>query len=63
MRLLADENVDRPIIERLRRDGHDVIYVGELEPGKCGDTSRILGYHFFPPSTILDMNIGERGST
>lgn len=33
MRLLADENVDRPIVERLRRDGHDVIYVAELDPG------------------------------
>ena len=32
MRLLADENVDGPIVERLRNDGHDVLWVAELEP-------------------------------
>ncbi|OGP82372.1 MAG: hypothetical protein A2Y95_05790 [Deltaproteobacteria bacterium RBG_13_65_10] len=33
MNLLADEGVDRAIVHRLRRDGHDVIYVAELSPG------------------------------
>jgi predicted nuclease of predicted toxin-antitoxin system len=33
MNLLADESVDRQIVERLRRDGHDVLYVAEMEPG------------------------------
>ena len=28
--LLANEGVERPIVERLRRDGHDVVYVAEL---------------------------------
>lgn len=32
MNLFADENVDEPIIERLRRDGHLVISVAELTP-------------------------------
>jgi predicted nuclease of predicted toxin-antitoxin system len=32
MILLADESVDRPIVERLRLDGHDVVYVAELSP-------------------------------
>ncbi len=32
MKLLADENVDRPIVVRLRADGHTVIYVLELAP-------------------------------
>jgi predicted nuclease of predicted toxin-antitoxin system len=30
--LLADEGVDQPIVERLRNDGHDVLYVAELSP-------------------------------
>jgi predicted nuclease of predicted toxin-antitoxin system len=30
--LLADENVDRAVVERLRQDGHDVAYVVELFP-------------------------------
>jgi predicted nuclease of predicted toxin-antitoxin system len=32
MMLLADESVDRPIVERLRSDGHDTVYVAELSP-------------------------------
>src|SRR6188472_2803523 len=33
MTLLADEGVDRQIVEQLRLDGHDVLYVAEFEPG------------------------------
>ncbi len=33
MRILADESVDQPIVERLRLDGHSVPYVAEMEPG------------------------------
>lgn len=32
MNLFADENVDRQIVEQLRFDGHEVLYVAELEP-------------------------------
>ena len=32
MNLLADESVDGPIVERLRQQGHDVVYVAELSP-------------------------------
>ncbi len=30
MNLLADEDVDRPIVERLRREGYHVEYVAEM---------------------------------
>jgi predicted nuclease of predicted toxin-antitoxin system len=30
---LADEGVDRQIVERLRHDGHGVAYVAEMSPG------------------------------
>lgn len=33
MNLLIDESVDRPIVARLREDGHKVLYVAEMEPG------------------------------
>lgn len=33
MNVLADEGVERQIVERLRADGHIVLYVAELEPG------------------------------
>ena len=32
MNLLADESVDRQIVERLRLDGHKVLYIAEIEP-------------------------------
>src|SRR5947209_2851085 len=33
MNLLADESVERQVVERLRLDGHEVLYVAEMEPG------------------------------
>jgi predicted nuclease of predicted toxin-antitoxin system len=30
---LADESLDRQIVDRLRQDGHSVLYVAEMEPG------------------------------
>ncbi|WP_083857502.1 DUF5615 family PIN-like protein [Caldilinea aerophila] len=37
MNFLADESVDRPIVERLRREGHQVSYIAELGPGMPDD--------------------------
>ena len=37
MNILADESVDRQIVEKLRHDGHDVLYVAEMEPGVSDD--------------------------
>jgi predicted nuclease of predicted toxin-antitoxin system len=33
MNFLADEAVDLPVVERLRGDGHEVLYVAEMNPG------------------------------
>ena len=33
VKLLADESVDRAIVDRLRSDAHSVQYVAELDPG------------------------------
>ena len=33
MNLLADESVDRQVVEKLRESGYSVLYVAELEPG------------------------------
>ena len=38
MTFLADESVDRQIVERLRLDGHLVAYVAEMSPGIMDDT-------------------------
>ena len=37
MNLVADEGIDRQIVERLRQDGHRVLYVAELDPGIADD--------------------------
>lgn len=38
MNFLADECVDRLIVGRLRKDGHEVVYVAEMDPGISDDT-------------------------
>jgi len=38
MNLLADESVDKPIVARLRQDGHNVLYIAELDPSIDDDT-------------------------
>lgn len=37
MNLLADEGVDRQIVERLRQEGYSVLYIAEMEPGISDD--------------------------
>ena len=38
MNLMADECVDRQIVARLRREGHEVLYVAEMDPGIPDET-------------------------
>ncbi len=45
MKLLADEGVDRPIVDQLRQDGHQVFYVAEVDPSQH---ERI-----WPPSSLM----------
>lgn len=33
MKILADESVERPIVLRLRSEGHQVLYIAEIAPG------------------------------
>ena len=33
MNFLADEGVDFSVVQRLRSDGHEVVYVAEMDPG------------------------------
>ena len=37
MNLLADESVERPVVDRLRQDNHDVVFVAELAPSITDD--------------------------
>lgn len=38
MNLLCDEGVDAQIVQRLREDGHQVVYIAELDPGVDDET-------------------------
>jgi len=33
MNLMADEGVDAQIVDRLREEGYEVVYIAELDPG------------------------------
>jgi predicted nuclease of predicted toxin-antitoxin system len=37
MKIVADEGVDRQVVEELRSESHEVIYVAELAPGISDD--------------------------
>jgi predicted nuclease of predicted toxin-antitoxin system len=59
MKLLVDESVDRPIVERLRQDGHDVLYVAELESG-ISDTEVLQRANELSALLVtLDKDFGE----
>jgi hypothetical protein len=57
MKLLADESVDRPIVERLRHEGHNVLYIAELAPSISDDEVLDLANDEMPcsfrPTTTL----------
>ena len=38
MNLLADESIDKPIVDRLRQDGHSVLYIADFAPSIDDDT-------------------------
>lgn len=59
MNLLADESVDGPIVERLRRVGHHVRYVAELEPGISDEVVLSLANQEESVLLTADKDFGE----
>lgn len=59
MILVADENVDRPIVEMLRYQGHSVKYVAECAPGIADE--EVLGLCVSPHALLIttDKDFGE----
>jgi len=56
---LADESVDRQIVERLRRDGHRVQYVAEIEAGISDETVLALANREGDLLLTADKDFGE----
>lgn len=59
MNFLADESVDRPIVERLRQDGHRIWYVAEMEPGITDDVVLALANREAALLLTADKDFGE----
>ncbi len=59
MNFLADESVDRQIVERLRRDGHRVQYVAEIEAGVSDETVLALANQGGHLLLTADKDFGE----
>ncbi len=59
MKFLADENVDKPIVDRLRKNGHTVLYVLEMEPSISDDDVIHLANQEFALLLTADKDFGE----
>ncbi len=59
MSSLADESIDRPIVECPRRDGHQVLYVAELGPGMSDDEVLNLANQEAALLLTADKDFGE----
>lgn len=59
MKVVADERVDRPIIERLRADGHEILAVAELAPSIADDAVLDLAKSGACPLLTGDKDFGE----
>jgi len=59
MNFLADENTDRQIVERLRGDGHTLLYVIEMDPGISDDQVLEVANHNAASLITTDTDFGE----
>ncbi len=59
MNVLCDEGVDSQIVRQLRQDGHDVLYVAEMEPGISDDLVLERGNEHNALLVTEDKDFGE----
>ena len=59
MNLLADESVDRPIVDALRQDGHAVRYIAEMDLGVSDDVVLDLANQEADLLLTADEDFGE----
>ncbi len=59
MKLVADENIDRRIIDRLRKDGHHIFCVAEMDPGISDDEVLDLANQNAAVLITSDRDFGE----
>ena len=59
MKIVADEGVDRPIVERLRHDGYEVVYIAEDASGSTDDQVLALDNTRAALLLTIDKDFGE----
>ena len=59
MNILADEGVDKPIVDQLRQYGFQVIYIAENDPGISDDTVLELANKNSAVLLTADKDFGE----
>jgi predicted nuclease of predicted toxin-antitoxin system len=59
VRILADENIDKPIVDRLRAAGHEVVYVVESMAGTADDRVFKLASQHSAVLLTADKDFGE----
>jgi predicted nuclease of predicted toxin-antitoxin system len=59
MKFVADENIDRQVIDRLRQDGHIVMSVSEMDPGISDDVVLDLSNQEGSLLLTADKDFGE----
>ena len=58
MNFIADESIDRQIVERLRDDGHFVWYVAEMAPSISDDEVLRIANNESAPLITSDKDFG-----
>jgi predicted nuclease of predicted toxin-antitoxin system len=59
VKILADEGVDRPIVERLRQNSHQVWHVAEMEAGSADEAVLDLANREGAVLLTTDKDFGE----
>lgn len=59
MKLFADEGIELQVVEQLRRDGHDVLYVAEMSPSISDSEALSLANTHHAVLLTADKDFGE----
>jgi predicted nuclease of predicted toxin-antitoxin system len=59
MKFLVDENMDAAIVDRLRQEGYQALYVAEMKPGIYDDEVLALANHEGAILITADKDFGE----
>jgi predicted nuclease of predicted toxin-antitoxin system len=59
MNLFIDESVDRQVVHKLKQDGHNVVYVAEMDPGISDDLVLSIANNMGALLVTADKDFGE----